>query len=127
MGTFTITIAVAGQGEYTERLANVPVLVDTGAAHTWLPSDLLDYLGVGREWQQRFVLANQDTEERDMGYAFIGIEDQARRCPVVFGPYEEGGLDYQGLLGATTLEVFSLGVDPVNQRLVPMIPRGRPI
>ena len=35
--------------------------------------------------------------------------------PIVFR--EEGA---QPLLGAVTLEIFSLGIDPVNERLIPV-------
>ena len=70
-----------------------------------LPGDLLEYLGVEREWRQEFELGDLTRKQFDMGIATLGIEDVERQCPVMFDP--EG----EGLLGATTLEIFSLGVD----------------
>ena len=121
VGTFTITIRVMGKSRHAERVDIVPVLVDTGAAHTMLPGDLLEYLGVEREWRQEFELGDLTRKQFDMGIATLGIEDVERQCPVMFGPEEEG------LLGATTLEIFSLGVDPVHQQLAPITPRARAI
>ena len=90
MGTFTITIRVMGKGRHAERVDIVPVLVDTGAAHTMLPGDLLEYLGVEREWRQEFELGDLTRKQFDMGIATLGIEDVERQCPVMFGPEEEG-------------------------------------
>ena len=73
------------------------------------------------EWQQEFELGDLTRKAFDIGIATLGIEDRERQCPVMFGP--EG----EGLLGATTLEIFSLGVDPVHQQLVSITPRARAI
>ena len=45
--------------------------------------------------------------------ARFSIGDYQRSCPVIFGP--EGNY----LLGASTLEVFNLVVDPAGEQLLP--------
>ena len=50
---------------------------------------------------------------------YIGPDN--RRCPVIFGVEDEY------LLGATTLEIFNLAADPVNETLVNVVRRARPI
>lgn len=58
-----------------------------------------------------------------MGYgmARILIDDIDWHCPIIFGPEE------QYLVGATTLEIFGLMVDPAGQELVPRIYQSRVI
>ena len=53
--------------------------------------------------------------------ARFGIDGREWPCPVIFGP------DDEYLLGATTLEIFNLMVDPVGQRLLPINHRARSI
>ena len=53
--------------------------------------------------------------ERDIGRTWLKLEEGEEIVPVIFG--EE---DSQPLLGAVTLEIFRLGVDPVSQRLIPV-------
>lgn len=57
----------------------------------------------------------------DMDYARLVIEDQERQRPVVFG--SEG----DEMLGTMILVTFSLWVDTVDQKLVPITARVRPI
>lgn len=49
-----------------------------------------------------------DFIQRDVGEAQFRIDNRERACPVIFGP--EG----QYLLGATTLQIFDLMVDPTE-------------
>ena len=52
---------------------------------------------------------------RDVGEAPLRIGDMVRTSPVIFADDES-----DILLGAVTLEIFALGVDPLNQRLIPV-------
>ena len=117
MGTFTTTV---GFGDTNGgELHDVELLVDTGATHTMLPATLL------RSWNvqplEEVTLAFADGEEAvwPMGMATVAYDGRRRPCPVIFCPHE------QFLLGATTLEIFNLSVDPVNRQLVPTRLRGR--
>ena len=111
MGTFTVEVEV-GDLNFT-RPQVVEVLVDTGATYTMLPASLLRSLGVSPTRVRYFVIANGQRIRREVGQAAIRIGDEVIFNIVVFA--EE---DSQPLLGAFTLEAFSLAADPVNQKLV---------
>lgn len=113
MGTFTVPIEIADpQGRHYE---SVDALVDSGATYTVLPASVLERLGVVPHSARRFVLANGDRVERGFGRTWMRIDGREELSPVVF--WDEGA---QPLLGAVTLEIFSLGIDPVNGRLMPV-------
>ncbi len=120
MGAFKKKILVGGREEHIERTQEVEVLVDTGAHHSALPASLLHSLNVSQAWIEDFELADGAVRRYPVGYAMFYIGDKERECPVVFAS------DDAFLLGATTLENFSFGVDPVGQDLIPLPPRARP-
>ena len=112
MGAFRIRIEVgdaAGQ-----RFEPADALVDTGATYTWLPASVLQGLGYKPDEQRDFILADGRSIEYGIAWVQIRLDSRMRPTPVVFG--EEGT---EPLLGVVTLEEFGLGVDAVNQRLVP--------
>ena len=113
MGTFTVEIEV-GDLNFTHP-QTVEVLVDIGATYTMLPAPLLRSLGVSPTSARNFVIANGQRIRREVGQAAIQIGGEVLFNLVVFD--EE---DSQPLLGAFTLESFSLAADPVNQRLIPV-------
>jgi predicted aspartyl protease len=80
-----------------------------------MPASLLSRLGVVPFSTRAFLLANGTRIERDFGQTWVRLDGEHAISPVVFG--DEGAMP---LLGALTLEVFSLGIDPVNQRLIPV-------
>lgn len=113
MGTFRIPIEFeAADGGRRER---VEALVDTGATYTSLPVDLLERLGVRREEEWPFVLADGREGRYGIGWVRVRIDGRTQPTIAVFG---ERGSD--PLLGAFTLEGFRLAADPVNRRLVPV-------
>ncbi len=113
MGTFRVTIEVGDpQGQ---RWETVEALVDTGASDTLVPRSILDRLGVQPEERWPFRLADGREIEYEVAQTLIRIDGRTRFAIVVFGP--EGTAP---LLGATTLEVFRLGVDPKGRRLIPV-------
>jgi predicted aspartyl protease len=90
------------------------ILVDTGSEHTWVPSAVLDRLGVAREKKDlTFVMANGAEISRSVGFAIIHIDDVFTIDEVVFA--EKGDLL---LLGARTLEGLNLTVDARRKKLV---------
>ena len=113
MGTFSVPIQVGNQsgGEFL----GVDALVDTGATFTLLPTDLLAHLGVNAVGRRTFELADQRSVQYDIGEARLRLNGDELTVLVVFAP--EGT---PALLGATALELFGLGADPVNQRLIPV-------
>ena len=119
MGTFNVSIQVGGAsgGEFLP----VDALVDTGASHTMLPSNLLTTLGVVVIEQVAFQLADERMVEYDVGEARIRLDGRERTTLVIFGPD-----DAEPLLGATTLQLFNMAVDTVSDRLysVPGLLKG---
>jgi clan AA aspartic protease len=113
LGTFEIPLEVgdlAGQ-----RFVEVNALVDTGSTYTVVPSNILSNLGVPVLERRPFELADESIVEYAIGQARVRLDGRELTVVVVFAPE-----DSSPLLGATTLELFSLGVDPVAQRLVPV-------
>ena len=60
-------------------------------------------------------LADERVVEYEVGEARLRLDGRERTTLIVFGPD-----DAAPLLGATSLELFNLGVDPVGQSLVPV-------
>ena len=113
MGIFRVSLQVSGPS--AQGFVEIEALVDTGATHTLLPRNMLIELGVKPVERVAFQLADQRTVEYEIGEARLRLDGRERTTVVVFGPE-----DATPLLGATTLELFNLAVDPVSRRLVPV-------
>jgi clan AA aspartic protease len=111
VGTFRAAIEI-GDAE-GNRFEVVEALVDTGASYTWVPSNVLERLGVPPQARWEFEIAGGQVIERDVAETKARYENETRTTIVVFG--DEGSLP---LLGAYTLEGFRLAADPVNRRLI---------
>ena len=122
MGTFSVLIQVSNLED--GDLETIPdALVDTGAGHTMLPGSLLAHHRAPVIGKREFVIADGDSRQYDIGVARIaipGASEERWPCPVIFGPED------QYLVGATTLEAFSLMVDPESALLVPRRHNARP-
>jgi clan AA aspartic protease len=115
MGQFRVRIEVGDlQGI---RFEPVDALVDTGASDTRVPGSVLQRLGVSPQERAPFRIADESIVEYEIGQAMVCLDGRTRYTVVVFGPEAS-----ESLLGATTLEAFGLGVDPVGRRLIP-VPR----
>jgi len=81
-----------------------------------MPAALLEQIGLTPLERLRFKVADGRRVEYDVADARFNIFGRERFCPVIFGPED------QYLLGATTLEIFNLMVDPteINPGLVPI-------
>jgi len=113
MGTFTVSIQIGDLAG--EQFLDITALVDTGTTYAALPGSILTRLGVRQEGYRRFELADDRIVQYPVGHARIRLEGQESIALVVFAPE-----DTDPLLGATVLELFSLGVDPVHRRLIPV-------
>ncbi len=96
-----------------QRWETVEALVDTGASYTWAPRPVLERLGVQPEFRWEFETADGRVIEREVAQTRARIDGQQRITLVVFG--DDGS---KPMLGAYTLEGFSLAPDPVNRRLI---------
>ena len=103
----------ANGGEY----ASIAALVDTGSSYTVLGEDLLASLGIQPDEREQFQLGDDSIVEWDIGEARLRLGGLERNTPVAFGPP-----GVSPLLGALTLQIFRLTVDPVNERLVRLPP-----
>ena len=97
-------------------------MADTGATTTVIPALLLGELGISSTQSQAFEYADGPEYrgvvhevELEMAPATVKVEGRETITWVIFG--EEGT---GALLGAYTLEGMFLGVDPYNQRLIPV-------
>jgi hypothetical protein len=114
MGAFYVTIGIgrAGRDEFEELQA----LVDTGAMWTWIPRDILERLGHKPTLKRRLQTADNRIIVRDAGEVPIRIGSEVLSSLCIFG--DPGS---HVLLGATSMQEFSVGPDPVNERLVPVV------
>lgn len=122
MGIVIANIQVGNQDE-VDMVDVDEVLVDTGALHSVLPAPLLEGIEVVPDGYDEVEYADGGRGVIPLGSVRIRIKghDEVRVCPVYFS---DSG---QQLLGATTLEIFRLMVDPVEDGLVKKPPiRGRP-
>jgi clan AA aspartic protease len=112
MGAFRVTIEIADKTG--ERFMQLDALVDTGATYTWVPASVLRQLGHSPDEQREFVLAHGRDVTYGLAWLLVRFDGRVRPTPITFG--DEGT---EPLLGVVTSEEFGLGVDAVNQRLVP--------
>ena len=119
MGVFEVTVGVGPL--HDGALTPVSALVDTGAAHSVLPESLLRRLGLRPLETFPYALADGREVEYGYGMARLGLDGREYHCPVLFGA------DDQYLLGATSLQIFNLMVDPAEERLMRKPLRARQI
>ena len=81
----------------------------------FIPSHILNELGILATQSGNFVLANNVRRSFDIGPALVKIGEERAPMLVVFG--EPGSVP---LLGSVALEQLFLEVYPVNERLVPV-------
>ena len=113
MGTFRIDFAVASQATRDVRLPVAGALVDTGSEASWIPSAILESLGVPRLRRSLYRQASGNVIERWTGPVVIFAAGTFASDDVVFA--EPGDLT---LLGARTLEGLNVTIDRVSKRLV---------
>ena len=101
-----------------ERAYDMEAVVDTGTSFSIVPGRLLRDLGIVPTRKGIFYLADDHSVEWDVGEARAIVDGISVVTPVIFG--ED---DAEPLLGAVTLQILQLGVDPAEERLVQK--RGR--
>lgn len=114
MSTFTKPLRLFSPDR--TRSALVEGLVDSGATYSMVPAPLLRELGVEPEDEMRFILAGESVMVRPAGQLQVEVEGRRTFTWCIFGDPEA-----QPLIGAYTLEGARLMVDPVGERLVPLI------
>lgn len=87
-------------------------LVDSGAAFTVIPADLVKKLKLEPIYEKEFSLADGKIVKRKIGSALIEFEGQELPSAVVLGKKDD-----VRLLGALTLESFGLALDPFERKI----------
>jgi predicted aspartyl protease len=108
-----VNLTAVNPSERQRRTPPVEVMVDTGSEVSWLPKKELQSIGIMPEGKKRFVMANKNTVERDIGYAILTAEGYSTIDEVVFAEDSD-----MSLLGVRTLEGFSVMVDNIGHRFV---------
>jgi clan AA aspartic protease len=114
MNTFTYEIAISSLRRRVFH--KIEALIDTGATYTWIPFHILKKLGVRGTTIRKLQLANGKVVSRNAAEILVKINGETLSTLCIFG--DDTSLS---LLGAVTLEQFSLGVDPINKRLIPIV------
>lgn len=113
MGQFSVRVTVTHPTD-PARLAEVELLVDTGATLSWVPREVVERLGVPRLRRRSFLVADGRTVERETAGAIVRLDGNEANVTLVVAEPGDGHL-----LGATTLESLGFAVDPIHRRLVP--------
>ena len=111
MGQFRVTGRLTGP---TGRGEEVDFLIDTGSMLLGLPRALADRLPLVPQLDRRVMLAGCVMTRLPVADVRLTLGDESVMTPCYITP--EG----TPLLGAVALQSLFLGVDPVNERLVPI-------
>jgi predicted aspartyl protease len=115
MGTFTTKFKVWNPTR-PESAQEIEVLVDTGAAFSWISRARLESLGLNPSRRMSFRTIDGRVMERDMTAIYIASAGYSAPDMVVMA--EPGELE---VLGAHSIEGLGLAADPVQKRLTPTI------
>ena len=115
MATFKTKLRVWNPAQ-PENSEEVEVLVDTGAAFSWLARTRLEHLGVTASRRMPFRTIDGRVLERDMAVVNIGTDGYIAPDLVVMA--EPGEME---VMGAHSIEGLGLAADPVQQKLVPTV------
>ena len=113
MGLTYLTIKVANP-VIPKKFFQRRFLVDSGAVYSVIERESLEKLGIKPHSKRKFILANGEEIEREIGDAFFVFGKQKASAPVIFG---DKGIF---LLGATTLENLGLILNPIDRELRPL-------
>jgi len=89
------------------------VLVDGGAALSWVPAAVLESLGIERYKTRRFRQASGAVLERWIGAADVHVAGRRTLDDIVFAQSAD-----PTVLGARTLVGLNFRIDPVTKQLV---------
>lgn len=114
MGIFRVDVEIVKPADSPDFRSVGSVIVDPGSEMTWVRGTTLAAAGIDvRKSAQPFVMANDETINRDVAYAVIRCDGFETIDEIVFAL--DGDLQH---LGARTLEGFNATVDAGRRRLV---------
>jgi len=97
------------------KTARLKFLVDSGAACSVIPANLLRRLGVKPHSQRKFILADGSEIKRPIGDVLFRLDNRKGTTPVIFG--EKGD---STMLGTISLEALGFILDPLKRELRPL-------
>src|SRR5487761_1737304 len=109
----TFVEGVVSRGK--KKKASIEFLVDSGAVYTLLPEKAWKALGLKPKRKMTFTLADGTKVERCISECHISLPQGDGHSPVILG--EPGD---EPLLGAVTLEILGLVLNPFKRSLEPM-------
>ena len=114
------TVKVAGEiGRNQEELTEVEFLVDTGSLYSMITPALADELGIDfNGFTTKVVMADSTEMEVPVGLAYLRLQD--REGGIIVGVMEVP----MPLLGATSLQILGLKVNPVEETIEHHLPFG---
>ena len=115
MGTFKSKLRVWNPIQ-PEKAEELDVLVDTGAAFSWVSRTRLERLGVTPSRQMPFRTIDGRVLERELAIVHIGTNGYVAPDLVVMA--EPGEME---VIGAHSIEGLGMAADPVQKKLVPTI------
>ncbi|MGB9760117.1 MAG: retroviral-like aspartic protease family protein [Thermoproteota archaeon] len=105
-----------GLVKWGEKEERVRFLVDSGATYTVLQRNVWERLGLTPKRTVELVLADGSTISRQLSEAIVELPPYGQYyTPVILGESED-----ENLLGAVTLEIFGLMLDPLKRVLRPI-------
>ncbi len=112
MGITFVKGTVTGQ---KGKKATLKFLVDSGAIYSLLPEKDWQAIGLKPKRTMTFTLADGTEEKRKVSECFITLPQGNGHTPVILGEADD-----QALLGAVTLEILGLVLDPFKRTLKEM-------
>ena len=95
-----------------EKFVELNMLVDTGSTYSWLPSNLLEKLGVKPVRKAKFKTITGDVVERAVSHVFVEFEGEIAPTTVVFAENKDSLV-----FGLHGLESLGLEVDPATRQI----------
>jgi len=117
MGFTSVAVEISNL-EAPERAAKLPMLVDSGASSSVVPSAILRRLGVRPRGWDVFTLADGRRIRRQVGAVWFRVGRRRAASNVVFGRRGD-----ETLLGVVALEELRLTLDPRAGQLRPLGPQ----
>jgi predicted aspartyl protease len=115
MGTFSAKLRVWNPAA-PSRVEEMDVMVDTGAAYSWVYRSRLEPMGIRAVRRMQFRTIEGHMIERDLAPVFVASGEFTGGDNVVVA--EPGDME---VMGAHTLETLGVTVDPVGKKLVPTV------
>jgi clan AA aspartic protease len=106
---------IKGTVKSNNEAIEVKFLIDSGASYSLLPAPVWKALKLKPQRSMEFTLADGTIVERGISECIIKLAQGEGHSPVILG--EKGDAP---LLGAVTLEILGLVLNPFNRTLQPM-------